>query len=62
MAPHFPRTLEELRDATSPRLSDHAPMTVLLPIQDPCKEGTCPNSPVSDLEYGTNDWTDTYGE
>lgn len=62
MAPHFPRTLEELRDATSPRLSDHAPLTVLLPIQDPCKEGTCPNDPVSDLEYGTDDWTDTYGE
>jgi endonuclease/exonuclease/phosphatase family metal-dependent hydrolase len=36
MAPHFSRTLEELRDATPERLSDHAPITVVLPLKDPC--------------------------
>ena len=44
MAPHFPRTLEELNQSTSPRLSDHYPLTVVLPLKDPClgkPEGTC---------------------
>jgi endonuclease/exonuclease/phosphatase family metal-dependent hydrolase len=36
MAPHFARTLEELRDATPERLSDHAAITVVLPLEDPC--------------------------
>jgi endonuclease/exonuclease/phosphatase family metal-dependent hydrolase len=36
MAPHFPRTLNALQNATSPRLSDHAPIVVNLPIKDPC--------------------------
>jgi hypothetical protein len=62
MAPHFSRTLEELRDATAPRLSDHAPLTVLLPIQDPCAEGTCPSDPATELEYGEDDWVETFGE
>jgi hypothetical protein len=62
MAPHYPRTLEELRDATVPRLSDHAPLTVILPIQDPCKEGSCAHDSVADLEYGPSDWTETYSE
>jgi endonuclease/exonuclease/phosphatase family metal-dependent hydrolase len=43
MAPHFSRTLEELRDATPERLSDHAPITVVLPLKDPClgKSASC---------------------
>lgn len=61
-APHFPQTLEALRDATSPRLSDHAPMTVDLPLYDPCKEGACPSDPVGPLEFGGLDWDDEYTE
>jgi hypothetical protein len=44
MAPHFPRTMEELNQSTEPRLSDHYPISVVLPIKDPClgaPEGTC---------------------
>jgi len=60
-APHFPRALEELRDATAPRLSDHAPITVKLPLLDPmCKEGACAGDPTGPLEYGDLTWEDTY--
>jgi endonuclease/exonuclease/phosphatase family metal-dependent hydrolase len=62
MAPHLPRTLEELRDATTPRLSDHAPQTVVLPIFDPCKEGVCPSDPAGPLEYGDVTWEETLEE
>jgi hypothetical protein len=58
MAPHFPRTLEELRDATTPRMSDHAPMTVELPIGDTCKDGACTGTPVPPLEFGGATWTE----
>ncbi len=70
MAPHFPRTLEELRDATidpttgkSARLSDHAPMTMVLPIKDPCKEGsTCSGDEAGALEFGDVTWEDANTE
>jgi hypothetical protein len=35
MAPHFARTLEKLNDSLGYRLSDHTPMTVDLPIEEP---------------------------
>ncbi|HYP29832.1 MAG TPA: endonuclease/exonuclease/phosphatase family protein [Blastocatellia bacterium] len=35
LAPHFPRTLEKLNNALSVRLSDHNPITVDLPINEP---------------------------
>jgi len=44
MAPHYSRTLETLNQAPSTRLSDHYPLTVVLPLKDPClgkPEGTC---------------------
>ncbi len=43
-APHFARTLEELNQGLSPRMSDHFPLTVVLPLKDPClgaAQGTC---------------------
>jgi hypothetical protein len=65
MAPHFPRTLEELRDATIDpatgvrhRMSDHAPLTVTLPMTDPCRDGACSGDPVGDLEFGDVTWED----
>lgn len=66
MAPHLPRTLEELRDATinpatgeSERLSDHAPMTLVLPLSDGCKDGACSGDQNGDLEFGDVSWEDT---
>jgi hypothetical protein len=67
MAPHLPRTLEELRDATvdpltghAERMSDHAPMTLVLPIKDPCKEGSsCTGDDPGVLEFGDVSWEDT---
>jgi endonuclease/exonuclease/phosphatase family metal-dependent hydrolase len=65
MAPHFPRTLEELRDSTidpdtgSPRrMSDHAPLVVVLPIADTCKDGECTGAPAGELEFGDVTWED----
>jgi len=66
MAPHLPRTLEELQLATidpatgtAERLSDHAPLTVVLPIKDPCAEGsTCSGDDAGTLEFGDTTWTD----
>jgi endonuclease/exonuclease/phosphatase family metal-dependent hydrolase len=60
MAPHWSRTLEELRDATAPRLSDHAPMTVVLPLGDPCPEQSCPSDPEGGLEFGGASWQDAW--
>ena len=69
MAPHFPRTLEELRDATIDpatgamhRLSDHAPMTVVLPLSDPCRDGACSGDPAGELEFGDVTWEDVNTE
>jgi endonuclease/exonuclease/phosphatase family protein len=62
MAPHFAQTLEELRDATEPRLSDHAAMVVALPLGDPCPEKTCQSDPDGALQYGDDTWTDVYEE
>jgi endonuclease/exonuclease/phosphatase family metal-dependent hydrolase len=36
MAPHFPRTLENLNNAPSHRMSDHFPLVVTLPLIEPC--------------------------
>ncbi len=62
MAPHFPRTLEELRDATEPRLSDHAPITVELPLGDPCPEGACEAGDTPPMEFGDVTWVDAATE
>ena len=64
MAPHFARTLEELRDATQPRLSDHAPLTVSLPINDTCQDGSCLGDPAKDSREGTENvsWEEEYGQ
>jgi hypothetical protein len=34
-APHFPVTMRELNDSVTERISDHAPMTVDLPLAEP---------------------------
>ncbi len=60
-APHFPQTLEELRDATAPRMSDHAPMTVVIPLGDPCGND-CAHDAVGDLDYGDADWETSHAE
>jgi endonuclease/exonuclease/phosphatase family metal-dependent hydrolase len=39
-APHFGRTLKELNDAVKDRISDHAPITVDLPLAEPQLNGT----------------------
>jgi hypothetical protein len=63
MAPHFPRTLEELRDATAPhRLSDHAPMTVDLPLHDTCRDGACTGTSVPPLSFDDTTWTEANAE
>ena len=64
MAPHLARTLEELRDATQPRLSDHAPLTVSLPINDTCQDGSCLGDPAKDSREGTENvsWEEEYGQ
>jgi endonuclease/exonuclease/phosphatase family metal-dependent hydrolase len=69
MAPHFPRTLEELRDATMDpasgeplRLSDHAPLTVVLPIDEGCRDGACRGEAPGGLEFGDVSWEDTNTE
>jgi hypothetical protein len=36
-APHFPETIRELNDSVEDRISDHAPMTVHLPLTEPAK-------------------------
>jgi len=33
-APHFPATMRELNESVADRISDHAPMTVDLPLRD----------------------------
>ena len=38
-APHFARTLSDLNNATPEPLSDHSPMTVDLPFQEPLQRG-----------------------
>jgi hypothetical protein len=49
MAPHFPLTLEAVRDATIPRLADHAPKVVLLPLSNTgCDSGGCTSSDPGD--------------
>jgi hypothetical protein len=35
MAPHFARTLEKINYAAGKRLSDHNPITVDLPVEEP---------------------------
>lgn len=35
LAPHYPRTMRELNHATEPRLSDHDPISVDLPLDEP---------------------------
>ena len=35
LAPHFPRTMRALKEAIEDRISDHAPLTVDLPLQEP---------------------------
>jgi endonuclease/exonuclease/phosphatase family metal-dependent hydrolase len=50
LAPHFPQTLEDVRDATLPRLADHAPKTVLLPLNDPgCGDACTTADPGDDI-------------
>jgi endonuclease/exonuclease/phosphatase family metal-dependent hydrolase len=66
MAPHLPRTLNALQNATSPRLSDHAPIVVNLPIKDPCNlqsSATCAAADIPDQsadfsEQEPSTWTD----
>jgi hypothetical protein len=36
-APHFPGTMHELNASVADRISDHAPMTVDLPLKEPSK-------------------------
>jgi endonuclease/exonuclease/phosphatase family metal-dependent hydrolase len=70
MAPHFPRTLEELQLATidpatgtPERLSDHAPLTVQLPVRDVCTEGsTCSGDTDGALEFSDVTWEDANTE
>lgn len=60
MAPHFPRTLETLNQSVAPRLSDHYPLTVVLPIKDPClgkPEGTCTFDAEADAAAKPDDFT-----
>jgi len=33
-APHFPASMRELNESVEDRISDHAPMTVDLPVRD----------------------------
>ena len=65
MAPHLARTLEELQLATidpdtgeARRLSDHAPITVSLPVGDPCPDGACTGDAEGELEFGDVSWED----
>lgn len=44
-APHFPRTLLELNNAPPEPISDHSPMTVDLPFQEPTGLGPKPATP-----------------
>lgn len=44
-APHFPRTLVELNNAPPEPISDHSPMTVDLPFQEPTGLGPKPATP-----------------
>ena len=70
MAPHFPRTLNALQYATSPRLSDHAPVVVNLPIKDPCDVQSSAKCAAADIpdqnaDFSTADpstWTDVNTE
>jgi len=69
MAPHFPRTLEELQmstidpeSGTPHRLSDHAPLTVQLPVHDICAEGSCSGDADGALEFGDVSWEDVNTE
>jgi endonuclease/exonuclease/phosphatase family metal-dependent hydrolase len=69
MAPHLPRTLEELQGSTidpttgeSRRLSDHAPVTVVLPIGDECRDGACSGDADGALEFGDVTWEDANTE
>lgn len=69
MAPHFPRTLEELQmstidpeTGTPRRLSDHAPLTVELPVHDICSEGSCSGDSDGALEFGDVTWEDANTE
>lgn len=69
MAPHFPRTLEELRDSTRDpatgrplRMSDHAPLTVVLPIGNTCPDGACTGEAAGELDFGDVSWEDTHTE
>lgn len=67
MAPHFPRTLEELNDsAVDPgtgepaRMSDHAPLTVVMPLGDTCPDGSCVGNPVPSSEFTDITWDETF--
>src|SRR6185503_3373307 len=65
MAPHLPRALEELQlgtidpaTGTRERLSDHAAVTLSLPLADPCREGACTGDAAGGLEFGDVSWED----
>jgi endonuclease/exonuclease/phosphatase family metal-dependent hydrolase len=65
MAPHFPVTMMDLQFSTAPRLSDHAPMKVDLPLKDPCvgqSSAACTGSdaiPDQDPDYADGEtWAD----
>jgi hypothetical protein len=69
MAPHFPRTLEELGEATvdpetglPARLSDHSAMTVLLPLTDTCREGSCTGDAIGPLQFEDTTWIDAHAQ
>jgi hypothetical protein len=62
MAPHCAHTLEDIRDATAPRLRDHAPPAVAMPLGDPCPVESCQTDPDGALEHGAASWTDTHEE
>ncbi len=57
MAPHYPQTLQELVEATEVQASDHFPVTVVLPLAEPClgKDKECEETleppPVTEEDY-----------
>jgi hypothetical protein len=45
LAPYFPVTMRELNESVEQRVSDHAPMTVDLPLGEPAKSNAAPGQP-----------------
>jgi hypothetical protein len=45
LAPYFPVTMRELNESVEERVSDHAPMTVDLPLGEPAKSNTASGHP-----------------